>query len=84
MSNVEESLEKIKISFWGAGSAEASLDTQSIVSGQMKPTNTGRCIQFEFEPSWFPDLDMEAFYDKNWEIINEKIKLAYENLSTES
>ncbi len=43
------------------------------ISGSLVPYNTGRCEEYEFEPSYFIDSETEEYYDNNWEEIEKEI-----------
>lgn len=51
---------------------EKTLDNGEIfeLDGELKPFNTGRAIEYEFEPDYVSDDD---YYDENWELIEEHI-----------
>jgi len=43
------------------------------IEGKLKPYNSGRSVDYEFEPDYFTDEEVESFYDNNWEDIQEEI-----------
>jgi hypothetical protein len=53
-------------------------DTKEI-EGKLKPYNSGRSIDYEFEPDYFTDEEVESFYDNNWEDIQEEILKEFYN-----
>lgn len=43
------------------------------IEGILNPYNTGRNIEYKFEPSNFLDDETEQYYDNNWENIESEI-----------
>jgi hypothetical protein len=43
------------------------------IEGDLKPYNTGRSDEFDFEPTYFMDDETEEYYDKNNEDIKKQI-----------
>ena len=43
------------------------------VSGKLKKFNSGRAIEYEFEPNWFNNDSAERYYSENWEKIEQAI-----------
>ena len=41
--------------------------------GRLRKYHSGRANEYEFEPSYFNDEESEAYYDENWESIEEEI-----------
>ena len=49
------------------------------IEGRLNSFNTGRCDEFEFEPTWFDDDATSDFYDENSEKIEQAVfDTAYE------
>ena len=44
------------------------------IEGTLKPHHTGRAIEYGFEPSYFDDNTVEAYWDANWEAIEDEIR----------
>jgi hypothetical protein len=50
------------------------VDGESIeIEGTLVPYNSGRTVNFKFEPDSFSDDNSEKYYDENWEEIEEEI-----------
>lgn len=43
------------------------------IEGRLRPYNTGRCEELEFEVGTFSDDISEGYWDENWEKISEEI-----------
>jgi len=44
------------------------------IEGTLNPFHTGRAVEYGFEPSYFDDANVEAYWDANWEIIEDEIR----------
>jgi hypothetical protein len=49
------------------------------IEGTLRPYNTGRCIDYEFEVGTFTDDISEGYWDENWEEISEEIIDLYQS-----
>jgi hypothetical protein len=48
------------------------------IEGTLKPYDTGRAIEYEFEPDgWFADPAHQQYYSDNWEQIQDEILNAF-------
>lgn len=43
------------------------------IEGTLEPYNSGRSVEYKFEPDDFEDDETEEYYDDNWEDIEEEI-----------
>jgi hypothetical protein len=43
------------------------------INGTLSPFNTGRDIEYKFEPDSFQDVYTEEYYNENWETIEKEI-----------
>lgn len=43
------------------------------IEGTLNPYHTGRSVEYGFEPSYFDDKNVEAYWDENWEAIEDEI-----------
>lgn len=50
------------------------------IEGDLVPFNTGRMIDYKFEPGFFVDKESEEYYDENWEEIEEEIMKKFNEL----
>lgn len=55
------------------------LDTYEF-SGKLTPYDSGRSIDYEFNPNQFVDDESEVYYDENWESIEDEILKALDDL----
>lgn len=49
------------------------------IEGTLKSYNSGRSIEYKFEPDNFSDDNSESYYDENWEEIEEEILQEFNN-----
>lgn len=43
------------------------------IEGELIPFDTGRMINYKFEPGYFTDEESEKYFDSNWEDIEDEI-----------
>ena len=43
------------------------------ITGTLEPYRTGRSTDYKFETDWFTDAETEAYWDENWEDIQDRI-----------
>jgi len=43
------------------------------ITGTLEPYRTGRSTDYKFETDWFTDVETEAYWDENWEDIQDRI-----------
>jgi hypothetical protein len=62
------------------GSQHMSVNYQIVIDGKtieiegsLIPYHTGRCKEFNFEPSVFLDTESSMYWDANWEQIEQEI-----------
>jgi len=44
------------------------------IEGVLKPYHTGRSVEYGFEPSYIDDVNVEQYWDANWEAIEDEIR----------
>jgi hypothetical protein len=49
------------------------------ITGTLMPYNSGRSTDYKFETDWFTDAETEAYWDENWEEIEDRILDEFNN-----
>lgn len=52
-------------------------DVEIEFEGTLIPYNTGRAINYKFDPDWFADEESGVWFDEHWEEIEEEILNSY-------
>lgn len=72
--SIEKDIDSIRVDY------SRTVDGNQIeFDGTLAKYRTGRSEEHTFEPGWFLDKSSEAYYDENWEQVEDEILQAYNN-----